>query len=158
MSNAAIRRAVAEDAPALTAMVIALNTHMGWDRCDFTEEHFHRDGLGDDRWFETWVAEADGELVGYAMCHRAYDTESAKRGSYLTDLYVAPEARQTGIGKALLGEVSRQTADWGGDVVWWLTTKENDVGSLFYEKISKSVEGLVVWVAAGEDFEALTTS
>ena len=155
MGGVAVRQADADDASALAVLVVALNAELGWPECHFTSERFLRDGLGPDRWFDTIVAERDGELVGYAMFHRSYDTETARRGSYLTDLYVVPAERRGGIGRALLGTVAERTRGWGGEVVWWVTTRQNRTGRAFYRRLARDVPDVEVWVAEGRHFESL---
>lgn len=150
-----VRRGVPEDAPAIVRMARALNLGLGWPECRFTEEDYRRQGFGPDAAFHTFVAELDREVVGYAMYHRSYDTESASRGSYLSDLYVEEHARARGAGRALMRAVAKATAADGGDAVWWVTTKTNDVAAPFYRRIAKVDESIDVWVAAGDDFDAL---
>ncbi|MCG8467064.1 MAG: GNAT family N-acetyltransferase [Gemmatimonadetes bacterium] len=157
MADVTIRDAAEADAVAIAEMVVALNRGLGWETCTFDAATFRRDGVGSERWFDTFVAEADGDLVGYAMFHRSYDTEHASRGSYLTDLYVIPRARGTGAGRRLLSAVAARTRDWGGDVVWWVTTEDNEIGKRFYRRLARHVPGVEIWVAAGEDFDALAS-
>ena len=51
---------------------------------------------------EAVIAEADGEVLGFALFFHNFSTWTGKRGLYLEDLYVSPEARGLGAGKALL--------------------------------------------------------
>jgi ribosomal protein S18 acetylase RimI-like enzyme len=59
-----------------------------------------------------FVAEADGEAVGFALAR----LKSAKHG-HLSDLYVRPNARRHGVGRALTHEVVTRLAERGADVV-----------------------------------------
>ncbi len=154
-SPVVVREGALEDAPVIVRMARALNLGLGWPECRFTEDDYRRQGFGPDAAFHTFVAELDGGVVGYAMYHRSYDTESASRGSYLSDLYVEEVARGRGAGRALMRAVAHATAADGGDAIWWVTTKSNDAAGPFYRKIAKVDEGIDVWVAAGEDFDAL---
>ena len=52
-------------------------------------------------------------------CSTAYDTEHAARGLYLQDLYVVPEARRQGAGRALMAAVARACQADGGCYVFW---------------------------------------
>ena len=149
------RDARASDAETVAPMVRALNLGLGWETCTFGSDDFRRDAIGPERWVDFLVAESEGAIVGYAMFHRSYDTETVRRGTYLTDLYVTPEARGSGAGVALMRAVAHRTRDWGGDVVWWLTTADNDLGNAFYERRAQHVPGIDVWVAEGDNFEAL---
>ena len=48
------------------------------------------------------IAQHDGESVGFALFFHNFSTWTGRRGLYLEDLYVTPEARGSGAGKALL--------------------------------------------------------
>jgi GNAT superfamily N-acetyltransferase len=56
--------------------------------------------------FECLIAELDGEPAGFALFFHSYSTWRGKRGIWLEDLFVLPEARRRGIGKALLQRVA----------------------------------------------------
>ena len=76
-------------------------------------------GAAGDRWV-TFVAEASGRLVGMASGHypdeqhRTLDDPAIPQ---LMQMWVAPEARRSGVGRALVGAVSRWLAQRGSAVV-----------------------------------------
>lgn len=150
-----VRDARADDGDALEAMARELNLGLGWTDSRFTAEIFRRDGLGEERWFDTLVATMDDAHVGYVMLHRSYDTETGRRGAYIMDLYVREVARGSGVGGTLMRAAARRTREWGGTVLWWLTTGDNEVGKTFYAKLAREVTGVEVWIAEEDDFEAL---
>lgn len=150
-----VRDAREGDADAIEAMARELNLGLGWTDCRFTAEIFRRDGLGEDRWFDTLLATVDDTPVGYLMLHRSYDTETARRGAYVMDLYVREVARGSGVGGELMRAAARRTREWGGNVLWWLTTGDNDVGKAFYEKLAREVAEIQVWIAEEDDFSSL---
>lgn len=51
---------------------------------------------------EAVIAERDGEAVGFALFFHNFSTWKGRKGIYLEDLYVTPEARGSGVGTALL--------------------------------------------------------
>lgn len=61
-------------------------------------------------WFFALVAELRGEVVGYALCNRAYSSWT-RRALYLEDLYVRPHARRRGVAAALLARLCRVSAE-----------------------------------------------
>ena len=68
------------------------------------------------------VAEADGgELMGFALWFLNYSTWLGKHGVYLEDLYVKPEYRGGGAGKALLRRLAQICVERGyGRLEWWV--------------------------------------
>ena len=70
---------------------------------------------------EVVIAEAEGAPVGFALFFQNYSTFLAQPGIYLEDLYVRPEARGRGIGRALLGHLARLAVERGcGRLEWWV--------------------------------------
>src|SRR3954465_13626498 len=72
-----------------------------------TEADFIRDGFGADPKFKVVFAEKKGEPAGFALFMCNYSTWQGRPGLYLEDLFVKPEFRGKGIGKALLLPLSK---------------------------------------------------
>lgn len=67
------------------------------------------------------IAEWDGEPVGFALWFYTFSTFQGRHGIWLEDLFVEPELRGKGIGKALLAELARRCVDEGlGRLEWWV--------------------------------------
>lgn len=78
---------------------------------------------------EAVLAEADGAPVGFALFFHNFSTWTGRRGLYLEDLYVTPEARGRGVGTALLrhlagialdrdcGRFEWSVLDWNADAI-----------------------------------------
>lgn len=94
--------------------------------------------LGDDRHdFSALVAEGDGRLLGlthYLFHRHAWKVENV---CYLQDLYVAPEARGTGLGRKLIEAVYARADAAGAPAVYWLTQDFNHEARQLYDRIAK---------------------
>lgn len=67
------------------------------------------------------VAEHEGRVVGFALWFVNYSTWLGRHGIYLEDLYVTPEMRGRGIGRALLAELAALCVRRGyGRLEWWV--------------------------------------
>jgi GNAT superfamily N-acetyltransferase len=67
------------------------------------------------------VVEVDGEIAGMAIWFLNYSTWQGKHGIYLEDLFIKPEFRGRGYGKALLQHLARVCEDRGyGRFQWWV--------------------------------------
>ncbi|KQN99563.1 MULTISPECIES: GNAT family N-acetyltransferase [unclassified Arthrobacter] len=81
------------------------------------------------------VAEAQGEVQGFALWFLNYSTWEGVNGIYLEDLYVRPDARGAGYGKALLSNLARIAADRGYARVEWSVLDWNEPSIRFYESL-----------------------
>lgn len=82
------------------------------------------------------VAEIDGRLVGFVhhIQHRSCWTVGDY--IYLQDLFVDPELRGQGMGRALIEHVYARAAAAGASRVWWLTHETNTQAMLLYDRIA----------------------
>jgi GNAT superfamily N-acetyltransferase len=94
--------------------------------------------LGDDpRDFNALVAEADGQLLGLAhyLFHR--HCQKIEDACYLQDLYVDPQARGAGLGRALIEAVYAKADATGAPAVYWLTQEFNHEARQLYDRVAK---------------------
>lgn len=75
--------------------------------CVATEERLRRTLFGPTPRAEVIIARLDGDPVGFALFFHNYSTFLAQPGIYLEDLFVRPEARGRGVGRALLAHLAR---------------------------------------------------
>ncbi|XP_064103158.1 thialysine N-epsilon-acetyltransferase-like isoform X2 [Macrobrachium nipponense] len=71
-----------------------------------TEKTLEEDSQSSETFYECYVAEAEGQLVGYSIFFYTFSGEGP--GVYMEDLYVTPEYRKRGIGLALWGSVIKE--------------------------------------------------
>ena len=81
------------------------------------------------------VAEQAGEVVGLAVWFVTFSTWEAVHGIWLEDLYVRPEARGTGLGKALLTSLFDVAAARGYARVEWAVLDWNTPAQEFYRSL-----------------------
>ena len=87
--------------------------------------------------FRAVVAEREGRLTGlahYLFHRRCWSIENVV---YLQDLYVAPEARGTGTGRALIEAVYRAADAAGCSSVYWLTQDFNTRARRLYDQVAE---------------------
>ena len=107
-----IRTAKQRDLPALREMIAELAAHHG-DAAAVTPENLERDLFGRMPWITALVAEAAGELIGYAILVPLYRAQEGKRGMDLHHLFVRDGHRGHGIGQHLVDR-ARDTARKAG--------------------------------------------
>jgi GNAT superfamily N-acetyltransferase len=97
-----------------------------------TEEALLRDGFGVNPFFQCLIAELGGRPAGFAFYFFNYSTWIARPGIYLEDLFVYPEFRGQGIGKALLKEVAAVAVEKGCLRMQWEVLDWNTPAIDFY--------------------------
>ena len=100
-----------------------------------TEANVHDAMFGERPVIEAVMAEQDGKPVGFALFFHNYSTWTGWRGIYLEDLYVAPEARGAGTGKALLSHVAALAVERGCARFEWAVLDWNTPAIGFYKKL-----------------------
>jgi GNAT superfamily N-acetyltransferase len=102
-----IRSATPADVPLILDFVRALAVYeRAPDAVVATEADLLRDGFGPNPFYFCLIAEQDGQPAGFAFYFFDYSTWLGRPGIYLEDLFVHPEFRGIGIGKALLKKVA----------------------------------------------------
>lgn len=150
-----VRRAVAGDVPALTAMIRELNLHQREPHEHSTEAAVHRDLFGPDPALTALLAELDGKPAGYATYHRAYDASYAARGLYMVDLFVAKQARRRGVARALVAAVAAAAKAEGASYLWWAVKAWNQEALEFYRSLGAIEEPIVAQALVFDNFERL---
>lgn len=108
------------------------------------EAALHAHVFGPDAVAEALVAEWDGTVQGFALYFRSFSTFLGRPGIYLEDLFVAPDFRGRGIGRALLKALARLVVERGYGRLEWAVLDWNEPAIDFYERIG--AEPLSGWV------------
>jgi GNAT superfamily N-acetyltransferase len=117
-----IRRAVPHDVPAIYQLIRELAEYeRSADQVTGTEEELRASLFCPDPAVFAHVAEHEGRIGGFALWFLNYSTWLCGHGIYLEDLYVTPELRGHGLGKALLAELAALCVQQGyGRLEWWV--------------------------------------
>jgi GNAT superfamily N-acetyltransferase len=103
-----IRPATLEDIPLLLQLIRDLAEYEREPQAAVaTAEDLRRDGWGPEPKFRCVIADWDGQSAGFALFFYNYSTWQGRPGLYLEDLFVRPQFRGLGIGKALLVHVAQ---------------------------------------------------
>jgi GNAT superfamily N-acetyltransferase len=153
--NLVLRDATADDAPIVMSLVREL--------ADF--ERLAHEVVGDEAMLRqalaqghsaALLAEEGGEPIGLALYFHNFSTFLARRGLYLEDLYVKPEFRQRGIGRALLRRLARIAVERGCGRFEWAVLDWNVDALRFYESLgAKPIKEWVICRLTGEPLRAL---
>lgn len=128
-----IRTATVADVPQILTFIRALAAYeRAPDAVTATEEGLRRDGFGPNPFYFCQIAEQDGQPVGFALYFFNYSTWKGQPGVYLEDLFVQPEYRGLGIGKALLKEVAAFAVERGCRRMQWEVLDWNTPAIDFY--------------------------
>ncbi|MEU6235580.1 GNAT family N-acetyltransferase [Kitasatospora sp. NPDC047058] len=133
-----IRTAVVTDVPVIHAMIRELAEYEKAPHEAVATEEGLRDALfGAHPALFGMIAEDDttGEPVGFAVWFLNFSTWRGTHGIYLEDLYVRPEARGGGHGKALLLELARIAVERGYSRVEWSVLDWNEPSINFYKSL-----------------------
>lgn len=103
-----------------------------------TVEELERDGFGSEPLFHTFVAEADGEIIGMALFYYRYSTWKG-RTIHLEDLIVKQGKRGTGAGSALYKEVIKFAKQQGVRRAEWAVLNWNTHAIDFYERSGATI-------------------
>ena len=100
-----------------------------------TEAQLRATLFGSSPYAEVILAEEDGTPAGFALFFHNYSTFLAQRGVYLEDLFVKPEYRGRGYGKALLARLAQIARERDCGRVEWAVLDWNEPSIAFYESL-----------------------
>ena len=120
MSEVSFRMAREQDVPLVLEFIRALADYEGMLDEVVADEETLRQELFLRRRAEVLFAVVEGREVGFALFFHNFSTFLGRAGLYLEDLFVWPEYRGKGYGKAILGQLARIALERGcGRMEWW---------------------------------------
>ena len=160
MSNITIRPAREDEVPLVLQFVreLAEYEHLLHEAVA-SEERVRRDLFGPRPYAEVVFACLDDEPVGFALFFHNYSTFVGKPGIYLEDLFVIPEARGKGHGKALLRALAKLAVERDCSRVEWSVLNWNEPSIEFYKALgAKPMDEWTVYRLTDEPLKKLAAS
>jgi GNAT superfamily N-acetyltransferase len=137
-----IRNATASDAPMILDFIRRLAEYEREPNAVIaTENDLVRDGFGPEPKYRCLLAEWNGQPAGFALFHYNYSTWRGQPGLYLEDLFVLPEMRSQGIGKALLQHLAQIVQRENCYGLRWMVLEWNEPALKFYESLGAELLG-----------------
>ncbi|AOD23883.1 MULTISPECIES: GNAT family N-acetyltransferase [Rhodococcus] len=137
-----IRRATPEDVPTITGLIYDLAEYeKARHECTVVPEQIHEALFGPQPSVYAHVAEESGEdgtegrVVGVALWFRNFSTWDGVHGIYLEDLFVRPEHRGKGHGRALLAALAHECVERGYTRLSWSVLDWNEPSIGFYRSL-----------------------
>ena len=150
------RFAVREDTPLILSFIKALADYERMadqvvaDEALLAEQLFDRGGA------EVLFSLEDGKEVGFALFFHNFSTFLGRAGLYLEDLYVLPEKRGRGYGKALFQQLARLARERGyGRMEWWCLDWNRPSIDFYLSLGAEPMSDWTVYRLSGETLEAL---
>jgi len=103
---------------------------------------------------EVLIGELDGSPQGFALFFHNFSTFEGKPGIYLEDLFVRPEARGSGLGKALLAHLAKLCVERDCARLEWSVLDWNDPAIGFYKGLGARL--MDEWTVMRVNGDALT--
>ncbi|MEX2227452.1 MAG: GNAT family N-acetyltransferase [Dehalococcoidia bacterium] len=131
-----IRDATPDDIPSIAALIRALAEYERLaHEAVFDEDELRAYLFGERRYAEVILAEHAGDVVGFALFFHNFSTFLGKPGIYLEDLFVRPEHRGGGHGKALLSRLAQIAVQRGCGRLEWSALDWNEPSIAFYRSL-----------------------
>ena len=135
MKAFAIRPAKPDDAGVILDLIRRLAAYERCEKDVVADEATLRHSLFVERSAEAVLAEEAGLVVGFALFFHNFSTFLGRAGIYLEDLFVLPEYRGKGYGKALLKKLAQITVERGCGRLEWACLDWNQPSIDFYRSL-----------------------
>ncbi len=155
MVNCIFRPAVPGDEELILSFIRALADYEKMSDQVVATPELLREWIFEKKKAEVIFAETGGKAVGFALFFHNFSTFLGRAGVYLEDLFVLPEERGKGCGKALLKELARITLERGCGRLEWSCLDWNQPSIDFYTRKMHAVpmDEWTVYRLTGETLE-----
>ncbi len=154
-----IRRVQETDITAVVELVRDLAEFEGLSHeCEMTDDRLRAALFGPAAAVFGHVAEVDGEIAGCALWFLSFSTFRGTHGIYLEDLFVRPDRRGDGLGRALLAELAQECVRRGYSRLEWSVLDWNEQAIGFYTSLGAGPhDGWTVFRLTDDALTALGT-
>ena len=153
-----LRQATAADVPTILQCIRGLADYERLSHeCEASEALLHESLFGTSPSAEITLAFVGDVPAGFALWFRSFSTFLARPGIYLEDLFVFPEFRGRGLGRALLVSLARTAIERGYGRLEWAVLDWNVAAIRFYE--AQGARAMGEWTTyrvAGQALHALS--
>jgi GNAT superfamily N-acetyltransferase len=131
-----IRRACPADSSILCDLITALANYEKLTPPDAgARERLARDLSVEPPRFQAFIAESDGRPVGYAVAFETFSTFAAAAKYYIEDIFILPDYRGKGHGRALFASLAREAVSRGCQAMEWTALDWNQPAHDFYREL-----------------------
>ena len=156
MAELSFRFAVREDTPLILSFIRALAAYEQMADQVIATEELLAEQLFDRGNAEVLFALEDGKEVGFALFFHNFSTFLGRAGLDLEDLYVLPDHRGKGYGKALLRQLARIARERGyGRMEWWCLDWNRPSIDFYLSLGAEPMRDWTVYRLSGATLEAL---
>lgn len=160
MATLDIRDATRADLPLILAFIRGLAAYERLaDECVADIPMLERFLFGERPAAEVLLADLDGEPAGFALYFTSFSTFLGRPGIYLEDLFVRPEARGAGVGRALLARLARITLEREyGRLEWAVLDWNADAIGFYQRQGARPMHEWTTYRLAGEALHGLAAA
>lgn len=155
-----IREAVEADLPTIAGLIRGIAEYERLSHeVVMDDELLRRNLFGPRPYAEVLLGEEDGRPVGFALYFHNFSTFLGRPGIYLEDLFVQPEHRAKGYGKALLKRLAEIAVERGCGRLEWAVLDWNEPAIGFYRKLgARPMDEWTVFRLTGDALTDLAAS
>lgn len=151
------RAATPDDIPLIASLItdLAVYEELG-DSISFSEDDIRKALFSDNPSAEVLIGEINGKAEGFALYFHNFSTFLGRKGLYLEDLFVRPEARGKGLGKLLLKGLAKVAVDRECARMEWFVLDWNEPSIEFYKSLGAfPMEGWKIFRMTDDTIKAL---